>query len=332
MNTSMSGQDRAERIVSLLPAASEILALLGLGDRLVGRSHECDHPASVSRVPVLTRPRPLGVSPVEIDRAVRDASASARALFDLDAEALAGLKPDLIITQDLCRVCSVDLAVVRRVAATLSPAPGIMSLSPTTLEGVLDDVLRVGEAAGVMDEAARVVVALRERLFAAGEYVNPFDEGPSVAFLEWTEPLYVGGHWIPQMIERAGGRHPLNPTVAKDDAGGAIGPQMAERVAGKSVVVTAQAFGQSEPGWIIAAPCGVPLPEAVCMTRALASHDWFRATPAYRARRVAVVDGNQMFARPGPRLVDAFEFLVGLLNGRPELIPPGFPWARLDSE
>jgi ABC-type Fe3+-hydroxamate transport system substrate-binding protein len=332
LNTSTNGPSQAERIVSLLPAASEILALLGFGDRLVGRSHECDHPSSLGRVPMLTRPRPLGASPVEIDRAVRESSADARALFDLDAEALAGLKPDLIITQDLCHVCSVDLVAVRRVAAKLSTVPAILSLNPTTLEGVLDDVLRVGDAVGVSDAAAKAVVALRERLFAAGEYVNPFDEGPSVAFIEWTEPLYVGGHWIPQMIERAGGRHPLNPTVAKDDAGGAIGPQMAERVAGKSFVVTAEAFGESEPAWVIAAPCGVPLPEAVHMTRALARHDWFRATPAYRASRVVVVDGNQMFARPGPRLVDAFEFLVGLINDRPELIPRGFPWARLDTE
>jgi iron complex transport system substrate-binding protein len=149
------------RLVSLLPAASEILALLGLSHLLVGRSHECDYPASLAHIPVLTRPRPLGFSPAAIDHAVKDAAADARALFDLDADALAALRPDLIITQDLCHVCSVDLAQVRRVAASLAPAPELLSLNPTTLEAVLDDVLRIGRAAGVADAAARAVVGLR---------------------------------------------------------------------------------------------------------------------------------------------------------------------------
>ena len=316
-------------MVSLLPSGTEIVCLVGGEASLVARSHECDFPPSVTHLPVLTKARTQGLDPALIDRQVREAAASGTSLYELDVDLLKALAPDVILTQDLCSACSVDLAAVRRAAADMPHPPTILSLSPETVEGVLDDVLRVGEAIGRVEAATRAAVALRERLFAASEHVNPFDDGPSVAFLEWTSPLFVGGHWVPQLIERAGGRHPLNPTVPRESAGAAIGPQMAERVAGKSVVVSPDAFDASKPDWIIICPCGVDLHAAIVMAKDLAQHDWFRETPAARSGRVVVVDGNQMFARPGPRLADAFEFLVGLINDRPDLIPSGFPWAKL---
>lgn len=302
--------------------------MVGGEKELVGRSHECDFPQSVRGLPVLTAARTHGGDPAAIDRQVREATRSGRSLYDLDTALLAELAPDLIVTQDLCEVCSIDLAAVRRAAAAMKPTPEILSLNPETVEGVVDDLIRVGAALGRDAEGRAAAVAVRERLFAASEYVNPFADGPCVAFLEWTDPLFVGGHWIPQLIERAGGRHPLNPTVAKESAGAALGPQWAERVAGKSVAVPPEVVAATKPDWIIVCPCGIDLENAIAMTDRLAEHAWFRETPAARGGRVAVVDGNQMFARPGPRLADGFEFLVGLLNDRQDVIPSGFPWRR----
>ena len=314
------------RVVSLLPSATEIVHCLGAAGRLVGRSHECDFPAELGHLPVLTSAwaaMPTASDPAAIDRHVRDSVGSGRPLYRLDTALLARLAPDLIVTQDLCDVCSVDLATVRGVAAGLRPVPAVLSLNPTTLEGVLDDVLRVGDALGLAGAAAGVVVGLRERLFAAEEHVNPFVEGPRVLFLEWTDPLFVGGHWIPQMVERAGGRHVLNPTVARAGSGAAIGPQLAERVAGKSVAVSVEAAAASEPEVVIVCPCGVGLEESVRQAKELRRAGWVGGAAVY------AVDGNQMFSRPGPRLVEAFEFLVGILSGVPGLEPEGFPYERV---
>ena len=317
---------QSTRVVSLVPSATEILDLLGMIDRLVGRSHECDFPPSTRSRPVLTgQVIPADLDPGRIDAEVRARVEAGLPLYTLDAELLQRLAPTHILTQDLCHVCSIDVASVRRIAAALPAPPAVVSLNPTTFEGVLDSVLQVGSALGSERRAMEVVARLRERVFSAEEYVNPFVGGPSVAFLEWTEPLFVGGHWVPQMIERAGGRHVLNPTVPKEGSGAAIGPQMAERVAGKSVVVTPEQLQASEPEWVIVCPCGVGLAETRRMAEALSRETWWKDLPAVRAGRVVLVDGNQMFARPGPRLVEAYEFLVGLLNDRPHLIPEGFP-------
>jgi len=317
------------RIVSLVPFATEALALVGGLSRLVGRSHECDFPPGLGHVPVLTAPRVLGGSPAEIDARVSRSLAESGSLYSLDAERLASLKPDVILTQTLCEVCSIDLASVERAVRDSSPDATILTLNPRGIEDVLDDVARVSRAAGLEDAGASAVVALRERLFAASEFVNPYDDGASVAFLEWTDPLFGAGHWTVQMIERAGGRHPLNPTRPDPGAGAASGPQVAQRLAGKSRRLTPDELVASTPEWLIIAPCGVSLADALTHARALASTPWWGTLPAVKSGRVAVVDGSQMFNRPGPRLVDAFEWLVGWLNNRPGLVPPGFPCAIL---
>lgn len=320
---------RHPRIASLLPSATEIVALLGAADRLVARSHECDFPAAVLHAPAVTSQNSTATSPADIDRAVREQLTQGTSLYRLDHAALAAARPDLIITQDLCSVCSIDLATVRQVAARLSPVPHVLSLNPETFEAVLDTVLTVGDAIDEPARAQQAVVELRERFYAAADVVNPFADGPLVAFLEWTDPLYVAGHWTPQLVERAGGRHPLNPCQPRPGSGAAIGPQMAERVAGPSIRVPPEIVAAVRPDAIIISPCGVGLAQAHAHAAALAQQPWFRETPAFRAGRVAVVDGNHMFSRPGPRLVDAFEWLAGWLNDRPELTPPNFPWRPL---
>lgn len=352
------------RVVSLVPSATEALCLIGGRGMLVGRSHECDFPPGLDAVRVVTRQAlPQGLDPARIDARVREAVLADRPLYTLDAAALADLRPDVILTQDLCRVCSIDGASVREVARALPGTPRVVSLNPRTIEDVLDDLLRVGGAAGLADRAAAEVVALRDRMHRAMDFVNPFADGPSVALLEWTDPLYVGGHWTPQLIERAGGRCPLNPTVPAPDAGDARGPMHAFRRAGPSLRITPDALAASRPEFLIICPCGIPLapaheptpiplpargpgvptgpagsPSHATASRTRPGHDvrtyagrlalepWFRNLPAARSGRVALVDGTQMFSRPGPRLINALEWLVAWLNDRPDVAPHDFPW------
>lgn len=249
-------------------------------------------------------------------------------LYRLNVRLLRDLRPDVILTQDLCEVCSIDLRTVQAVAATMDPRPRIVSLNPTTFEHVLDDCYRVGEAVGLAARAEERVAELRERYYRAANFVNPFTQGPRVVFLEWTDPPYIGGHWTPQLIERAGATHPLNPTQPLPGSGAGEGQQAAFRVAGKSIRVPPEAIAAVRPEVIIVCPCGLDLPTTRAETAKIAREPWFASTPAARAGRVALVDGSQMFNRPGPRLVDAYEFLVGYLNDLPDLIPPDFPWEQ----
>ncbi len=314
------------RVVSLVPAATEILCAIGGRPMLVGRSHECDFPPGLESSSVLCGPTVAARDPSSIDAAVRRAMDDHSPLYTLDAPQLRTLRPDVILTQDLCRVCSIDMQTVRQVAASMSPPPRVLSLDPHTVEGVLDDILRVGEAVGLERSAEALVSSLRERMFRAMDHVTPLVDGPCVAVLEWTDPIYIAGHWTPQLVERAGGRHPLNPTAAPAEAGAAMGPMQAARRAGKSVPVPPQALASSRPEFLVICPCGRTLDQAREDAATLAREPWWSDLPAVRSGRVALVDGTQMFTRPGPRLIDALEWLVGWLNERPELIPRTFPW------
>lgn len=316
------------RIVSLVPAATEMLALLGGEHLLVGRSHECDHPPSIRPLPALTRPATElnPADPAAIDRAARAAASTGRPLTRLDSARLADLRPDVIFTQDLCGLCAVDGPALASALEPLHPRPRVVTLTASTVEGILDDLLTVGRAAGLEAAAVDAAVRLRERLFRAGEFTNPYADGPVVGFLEWPDPLFIAGHWTVQLIERAGGRHPLNPTTPRPGSGAAAGPQHAEAVAGRSIAVPAEVFAASRPEFLILCPCGLDLEHTRAASRRLARADWFRDLPAARLGQVALVDGSQMFNRAGPRIADAFEWLVGWLHGRPELIPSGFPW------
>ncbi|MEO0629524.1 MAG: ABC transporter substrate-binding protein [Planctomycetota bacterium] len=317
-----------------MPSATEIVALLGAADQLVGRSHECVFPSGLDHVPTLTAQRTSAQTPAAIDAEVRSSLEAGESLYTLDVDALADLRPDVIVTQDLCDVCSIDLNTVRAAVDTIAEqtgsAPEIVSLNPETVEDIIDDVLKVGRAIGREREAFDAVVDLRGRLNTSQEYVNPYEDGPVVGFMEWTDPIFIAGHWNVQLIERAGGRHPLNETVAKPGTGMAVGPQQAERVAGKSIRVPTDAFAATRPEVLVIAPCGFGLAQTRAAVDELRGQDWFESLPAVQNGRVALVDGNQHFNRPGPRLAEAFAFLVGFIQQRPELIPDGFAWEQLD--
>lgn len=335
------------RIVSLLPSATEILCLVGGAGLLVGRSHECDFPSDrglgLERLPVLTAARTTfaggpGAS-AEVDRQVRQALSSGQgdgscpSLYTLDTGMLEALGPDMILTQNLCEVCSIALpevqAAARRIGHKTGTEPKVLSLDPHTLEQVYDDCLRVGRAIGKQGAATHAVARLRERFYAAADLVPSFAYAPVVGFLEWTDPLFIAGHWNVQLIERAGGRHPLNETVPKPGAGSAMGAMHSERVAGKSISVPPDIFAATRPEYLIIAPCGLNLEQTRRATAEIAGNDWFRSLPAVRNGRVALVDGNQYFNRPGPRLVDAFEWLVAWLHGREDRMPGGFAWEAM---
>ena len=300
------------RVVSLLPSATEVLCAIGGESLLVGRSHECDHPASVSDRPVLTSARTQAITSAEIDAEVRATlgSEEAPSLYHLDGETLASLAPDVILTQDLCEVCSIDLGTVRSIVADLDPRPTIVSLDPYTVWDVLDDLLKVGRAVGLEPEAEAAMVAAREAYWTAVDFVNPYVPGPEILFLEWMDPPFVGGHWTPALIEHAGGRHSLNEPGEK------------------SRQVTAEDIVASQPDRVVICPCGYDLEAIRRELPELRRQDWWNALPAVAdadPSSVMLVDGNQMFNRPGPRLVDAFRWLVAWINDRPEVAPSDLP-------
>lgn len=307
------------RVVSLLPSATEILCSIEGGARLlVGRSHECDFPrnAGLERLPALTGQRVTAGTSDAIDQQVREALAAGGAnasLYTLDADLLLRLKPDVILTQDLCDVCSIDLDSVRAIAAEMQPVPNIVSVNPRTLEDVLDDVLTVGDAVGLASAAQATAVSLRERYWSARDFVNPYIEGPQVGFLEWMDPLFCAGHWTPQLIETAGGRHSLN------------------RAGEKSRRISPEELLETNPDRLVVCPCGYTIAQTQREMPALMSQRWWPMLPAAQDGQVVIVDGSAMFNRPGPRLIDAYCWLVAWLNDRPEVMPRDFPWTRVGS-
>lgn len=316
------------RIVSLVPSGTEIVGQLGLCGSLVGRSHACDHPPGVLTVPTLTG-QPIGVDTgfCETDEQVGGFVARPAGLYTLDTQQLVDLKPDVVLLPGAGSDAALEAQSVQAALEALGSRAAVVRLSPRSIEDMLDDVLRVGAACGREAAAGAVVARLRGRLFEAMDRVTAFDPyRPVVGFLEWTDPLFTAGHWNVQLIERAGGRHPLNETVRRAEDGAASGPQQAQRLAGPAVMVSPEVFAAVGPEFVVVSPCGYGLERAVEATRALWRQEWFRNLPAARSGRVAAVDGSAMFSRPGPRVVDALEFLVGWLQGRAEMVPTGFPW------
>lgn len=294
------------RIASLVPSATEALFALGLGDHVVAVTHECDFPPEVEALPQLTRSVvPAGLGAQEIDSRVRELTGQGQALYELDEDRLAGLEPDLIVTQALCAVCAVSYDDVRAVAERLPSTPEVISLDPERIDEVLSDLVTLGEATGEPQSAADLAGRLRTRLDAVAQSVAGADR-PRVAALEWLDPPFAGGHWVPEMIALAGG---VDALAEPGERSREIGWDEAAAAA---------------PDVVVVMPCGLYVDEAAGEASSKRER-----IEALGARSCFAVDAAASFSRPGPRLVEGVELLGHLLH--PDLVdaPQGIAWRRL---
>lgn len=290
------------RIVSLLPSATEIVYALGLGDSLVGVTHECDFPADAKTKPVLVESmlpnEGKDLAPGEVDARIVEAVCAGQPVYRFKPGALEAAKPDIILTQGLCDVCAVPYQFVVAEVRKLKGNPQLMSLDPQDLTGILTDIRRVGELCGRVDEAGEIVDRLEERV---GEVAGPtrelpHEQRPRVAVIEWTDPIYAGGHWVPELVELAGGIDVLG-------------------VAGEpSRKVEWQAVLDAEPEIVIVAPCGYDIPRAKAELPRLQVRPGWNELPAVRAGKVFYLDANATLSRPGPRMVDALEDIAQIVQ------------------
>jgi len=289
----------AQRIVSLLPSATEIVYALGLGERLVGVTHECDFPAEARAKPQLTASAlPHAAGSAEIDRHVRAALHAGSSLYALDSALLERLDPDLIVTQELCEVCAVSYGIVARAAKRVRSDPRVVSLEPSSLEDVFANIATVGDLTGTQAAAHAVVARLRERVALLEAFVAGRPR-PRTLVLEWTDPPMSGGHWTPGLVELAGGR----PLLANPGA--------------NSVVIGWDAIAASEPEIVIVAPCGYGLDATLRAIAELQAVDAWRALRANAATAIYALDGNAYVNRPGPRLVDTAELFASAIHAQP---------------
>ncbi len=292
------------RIVSLLPSTTEIAFALGLGDAVVAVTHECDYPPEVRGRPVITSSAldHADASSEEIDAAVRSQLRDDLSIYHLDNTMLRQLAPDLILTQALCEVCAVSFGDVGRAVAASGVEPRILSLEPTSLDGIFGTILAVGNATGTRGRAQELVAELRGRVAVVRERVAALAYRPRVACLEWFDPLYGPGHWLPELVELAGGRPGLG-----------VAGEVSRRVSWGDVIAFA-------PEVLVLTPCGFDLDRAAAEAEAiLPRRTGWSALPAVRNGRVYAVDGNAYFSRPGPRIVDSLELLARLIH--PDLFP-----------
>ena len=290
------------KIVSLLPSASEILGALGLAEQVVAVSHECDYPAEMTTKPRITSSiLEHDLEPTQIDAAVNEAVSQGRALYQIDGDLLARLQPDLIVTQGICDVCAVGVgtieAALKFLPDCLPPGAQTVTLSGTTFEGILRDIQQVARAAGVTARGDALVAELRGRWQQLG--AAPRTAAPRVMVLEWSDPPFSAGHWVPEMVAVAGGVEVL---------GGAGEPS--RRVSWSEV-------SEADPDVLIMAACGYGLAENTDFAQDLYTHPDASRLRAIRAGQVYVVDANAYFSRPGPRVVRGAELLEQLFRGEP---------------
>ena len=303
------------RIVSLLPAATEIVARLGLRDNLVGRSHECDEPADVAALPALTAARIDAAAPsraihdevTEVGRALGVLSSQApagatchtggsAALFTLDVDTLAALKPDLILTQAACDVCAISAADVEAAVRKAGVNTHVLPLSPATLADLFSDILAVGKATGRLAEARELVDRLRARINSLACRVGTLPDRPRVAVIEWLDPPMAAGNWVPEMVRLAGGFDVLG------------------KAGDHSHWITWDDVAAADPDVVILVPCGFPLKRVVAEAGSAAVRPHLDSLRACRDGKVFAIDGHHLFNRPGPRLVDSLEVLAEILH------------------
>lgn len=285
-------------VVSLVPSATEIVCALGYADHLVGRSHECDFPEGVRELPVCTAPRvKIGGSSADIDRQVHGIVRQALSVYLVDEEKLAELRPDLIVTQAQCEVCAVSLREVEKaVAEWTGSRPRIISLEPNTLEDVWRDVRNTARALGDPQRGRRLTSAVATRVSSIKDRATGIGRRPTVACIEWIDPLMAAGNWVPELVSMAGGR----------DVFGEPGKH--------APWVNWDQLVDADPDVILVMPCGFDIAKARSEMAALTGRlEWPRLN-AVRAQRVFITDGNQFFNRPGPRLVESLEIVAETLH------------------
>lgn len=290
------------RIASLLPSATEIAHFTGAGNALVGVTHECDYPPGVEKLPKLTETSidHHKLSSAEIDAAIGQHLTDTGSIYSLDVKLLEALKPDLILTQGLCDVCAVSLNVVEQAAAGLSKTPRVLSMNPTTLNEVLDVTVEVGDAVGRGAKVRREVAALLDRLTVVERAVAGLPR-PLVGCIEWLEPPYSAGHWVPGMVRLAGGEELF---AEEGEPSGRI---------------TWDEVCEAAPEVVVLMPCGFDAARTMREARVLPELPGWNELPAVRNGRVWAVDANSYFSRPAPRLVDGVGLLARILH--PEVFP-----------
>ncbi len=292
-----------KRIVSLLPAATEIAATLGLMDQVIGVSHECDFPAEANRRPRVTRcpVHNAGLTSREMDEWVRRALRENGTIYSIDEPLLRSLRPDVILTQKLCDVCAVGYGTVARLAETLSGPPQVVNLEPSSLSDIFGDIQRVAKICDVSDRADKVITQLSDRIKAVRSRANRIAHRPRCFLMEWVEPPFCSGHWGPELVEIAGGYDPLG------------------RKQQPSVQIEWQQVFDARPEFIVLALCGYGINRVRSDYEILRRFPDFDSLPAARQGQIYLVDASAYFARPGPRIVDSAEILAGILH--PEEFP-----------
>ena len=292
-----------KRIVSLLPAATEIAATLGLMDQVIGVSHECDFPAEANRRPRVTRcpVHNAGLTSREMDEWVRRALRENGTIYSIDEPLLRSLRPDVILTQKLCDVCAVGYDTVARLAETLSGPPQVVNLEPSSLSDIFGDIQRVAKVCDVSDRANEVITQLSDRIEAVRSRANRIAHRPRCFLMEWVDPPFCSGHWGPELVEIAGGYDPLG------------------RKQQPSVQIEWQQVLDVHPEVIVLALCGYGINRARSDYEILRRFPDFDSLPAARQGQLYLVDASAYFARPGPRIVDSLEILAGILH------PAAFP-------
>ncbi|MDB6019429.1 MAG: transporter, periplasmic solute-binding protein [Pedosphaera sp.] len=287
-----------KRVISLLPSATEIVCALDAANQLVGRSHECDYPASILTLPACTISKiNADASSGEIDRQVKDLLREALSLYQIDTDQLRRLQPDLILTQAQCEVCAVSLPEVEQaVAKWLGSRPQIVSLSPKRLVDIWEDIRSVADALGVAEHGREILRALKNRVVAIIEKTCVMKQPPSVACIEWIEPLMAAGNWVPELVQLAGGRNLVG------DAGS------------HSPWLNWETLQRHNPEIIVVMPCGFNLLRTRAEMAPLTQRPGWAKLQAVKNRRVYLTDGNQYFNRPGPRIVESLEILAEICH------------------
>ena len=286
------------RICTFLPSATEIVYLLGLGDSLHGVSHECDFPSDAVAKPKVVRSRfdPDTLSSSEIDKLVTEMMMRGENIYEVDQDTLTEAQPDLVITQQLCEVCAVSFEDVQQAVQRLESPPDVLSLDPHDIDDVLDDILQLGAHTGRDSSAHHAVFNLRARIDVVRRGIAQSEDTPTVACIEWLDPVIAAGHWIPEMVEIAGGRDDL------------VSPgSPSPRLEMKKLL-------DADPDVLVLMPCGMNVAQARAEFEALTNLDDWRGMSAFLNDRVYAVDSGALFSRSGPRLVDGLEIMARIIH------------------